>query len=316
MPPNVPTRATGPMRTLMRRTLLAGSALLALAGCSGATLLNAVVPTSGYRLRADLAYGTLPEQRLDVYMPRAAWTGPGVRPTVVFVYGGRWESGDRGMYKFVAEALASRGWVAVIPDYRKYPAVRWPAFVEDCADAVEWTGQHAGEWGGSAGRIVLMGHSAGAHIASLLALDPRYAARMPSLSRPAGVVGLAGPYDFLPLTDADLQDMFATAADLRDTQPITYVHAGAAPMLLLHGDDDQTVKLRNTIHLAAALRAVSSPVEEIHYPGIDHVRMVAALAWPFRGRYRVLDDIARFVERLPEQPPARMLSRLSSAGSP
>ncbi|MDE3011931.1 MAG: alpha/beta hydrolase [Pseudomonadota bacterium] len=283
-------------RFLLRRTLLAGSALLALTGCSGATLLNAVVSSGGYRLDRGRAYGPDPQQLLDVYVPRAA--GAGTRTTVVFVHGGRWESGDRGMYKFAAEALASRGWVAVIPDYRKYPAVRWPVFVEDCADATQWAALHAAEWGGDRSKVVLMGHSAGAHIAALLALDPRYASRMPALPRPAGVVGLAGPYDFLPLTDADLQDMFATAADLRDTQPIHHVHAGTAPMLLLHGEADDTVKPRNTHRLAAALRAVGVPVQEQIYADVDHLRLVAALAWPFRSRYPVLDDIGHFIAGL------------------
>lgn len=307
-------RARTLLGALPRGLLLAGSAALALAGCSGASLLNAVIPGSAYQLHSGLAYGALPGQLLDVYLPRQPWSGAGPRPTVVFLHGGRWETGDRSMYKFVAEALASRGWVAVVPDYRKYPAVRWPVFVEDCADAVEWTGRHAAEWGGSAGRVVLMGHSAGAHIAALIALDPRYAARMPSVPRLAGVVGLAGPYDFLPLTDADLQDLFGSAADLRDTQPVHYARAGAAPMLLLHGEDDQTVWPRNTHHLAAALRAAGSPVQEILYPGIDHVRLVVALARPFRARYRVLDDIAGFVDAPARTAPTPALSRLSSAG--
>jgi acetyl esterase/lipase len=274
--------------------MLASSTLLALAGCSGATLLNAVVPTSGYQLRSGLAYGP-PGQLLDVYVPRAAWSGPGPRPTVVFVYGGSWQDGDRTMYKFLAEALVSKGWTAVVPDYRKYPQVRWPVFVEDCALAVDWAAVHAGEWGGDSGRVIAMGHSAGAHIVTLLALDPRYAARMPHLPGLAGVVGLSGPYDFLPLTDPVLQALFATAPDLIETQPIHYARAGAPPMLLLHGEADDTVWPRNTRHLAAALRAVGAPVEDHYYPGLDHVRMVAGLSWPFRSRYPMLGDIAGFV---------------------
>ena len=299
------------------RTLtLIAAAISALTACSGATLLNAVVPSGGYRLRPDVAYGPDPDQHLDVYVPRAPWTGGGPRPTVMFIHGGSWESGDKGMYKFVAEAMTSRGWVAVVPDYRKYPRVRWPSFMDDAADAFSWVSEHAAEWGGDSRHIIAMGHSAGAHMAALLAMDPRYLARSPHPASVAAVVGLSGPYDFLPITGPDIQDIFSTAGDLQLTQPIHFARAGLPPMLLLHGEADDTVWPKNTRNLAASLRESGSPVEEHIYPGVDHVRMVVSLAGPFRFRYRTLDDIARFVAGALRTDGARTASTQPDSGGP
>ncbi len=283
-----------PLRKFALLTALCSSVLSA---CSGVNVLNAVVPSGGYLLRSGVPYGGDADQHLDIYIPKAPWAGPGARPTVMFVHGGSWQSGDKGMYKFVAEAITSRGWVAVIPDYRKYPKVRWPAFMDDCADAFNWTGAHASEWGGDARHVLAMGHSAGAHMATLLALDPRYLARSPHPVTPAAVIGLSGPYDFLPITGPDIKEIFAPAADdLDQTQPIHFAHAGAPPMLLLHGENDDTVWPKNTRNLAARLRAAGAQVQEHIYPGMDHIRMVVAVARPFRFRYTVLDDIEQFVD--------------------
>ena len=283
-----------PRKKLALLTALCSTVLTA---CSGVNLLNAVVPSGGYQLRADVPYGGADQQHLDIYIPKAPWAGPGPRPTVMFVHGGSWQTGDKGMYKFVAEAITSRGWVAVIPDYRKYPQVRWPAFMEDCADAFNWTGAHAEEWGGDARHVLAMGHSAGAHMATLLALDPRYLARSHHPVLPAAVIGLSGPYDFLPITGPDIKEVFAPAANhLEQTQPIHFARAGAPPMLLLHGENDDTVWPKNTRNLAKRLRAEGAPVQDHVYPGLDHIRMVVSLARPFRFRYTVLDDIGQFVD--------------------
>ena len=91
-------------------------------------MLNATVPTDTYRRTQDLAYGPDARQRLDVYQPAAITQHA---PMVVFFYGGSWSSGERADYRFVGEALASSGIVAVVADYRLSPAVRYPAFVQD-----------------------------------------------------------------------------------------------------------------------------------------------------------------------------------------
>jgi acetyl esterase/lipase len=269
---------------------------LPIAACGPAALLNALVPDDGYRVERDLAYGDAARQRLDLYLPGAV-VAPA--PVVVIFYGGRWVAGSKTDYRFVGEALAARGFVVVIPDYRLYPEVRFPTFVEDGAAAVAWVRRNIGRFGGEPWQIHLMGHSAGAHIAALLALDQRYLAA-------AGVepgtlesfVGLAGPYDFLPLTDATLKRVFA-ADDLAATQPITFAERSAPRALLLHGEDDRTVLPRNSQHLAAALEAAGGRAQLRLYPDLDHVALVAALAAPLRWLAPVLDDVTGFLRAAP-----------------
>ena len=248
------------------------------------------------RRAQDVAYGQGPRQRLDVYAPRRR---EGQAAAVaVFFYGGSWDSGRRQDYSWVGQALASRGFLTVIADYRLYPKVRFPGFLEDGALAVRWAQDHAEALGGDPGRIVLIGHSAGAYNAAMIALDPRYLSAAGVEARNVRAwAGLSGPYDFLPLTDPIAQRTFGEAADPAATQPINFVRPDAPPSFLATGDDDAMVYPRNTVKLAARLRQAGVEVEERHYPGIDHVRMVLALSRMFRGRAPVLAQMADFLQR-------------------
>jgi len=280
-----------------RRILTFGLASLgaaALAACSPVKLLNAAIPSSGYRKTPDIAYGSDPRQVLDVYVPVAVSTKP--RPVVVFFYGGSWQNGDRANYLFVAQALTSRGYVAVLPDYRTYPETAFPGFVNDAAAAARWTRDHAHEFGGDPSRLFVMGHSAGAHLAALIATDPRYLASQ-SMSKTdlRGVIGLAGPYDFLPIKDRTLLDVFP-ANTRAESQPINYVTGHEPPMFLAAGTDDTVVDPGNTDRLAAMLRKHGDSVEVKHYDGFGHIRIVSALALPLRGRSTVLADVSAFID--------------------
>jgi len=265
----------------------------ALAACSPVKLLNATIPSGGYRRTGGIAYGPDARQQLDVYEPVAPGTK---RPVVVFFYGGSWQNGDRANYLFVAQALTSRGYVAVLPDYRTYPETAFPGFVDDAATAVRWSRDHAADFGGDPNRLFVMGHSAGAQIAALIALDPTYlAAQSMSKADLRGMIGLAGPYDFLPLTDPVLLDVFP-ASTRAQSQPINFVTANELPMFLAAGTDDHTVDPGNTDRLARALQAYGNRVEVKHYEGYSHVRIVAALAAPLRGSSTVLTDVAGFID--------------------
>ena len=212
---------------------------------------------------------------------------------VVFFYGGRWQNGDKSLYQFVGEALSSRGFVAVIPDLRKYPQTAYPGFVEDGARAVNWARAQARHYGGDARQIFVMGHSSGAHIAALLALDARWLGDAPV----RGMIGLAGPYDFLPLKEADLQKIFAAAEPPESSQPIHHVRRGAPPLLLMHGIDDEIVEVGNSRRLAEAQRAAGGAVTLVEYPKMSHARIIGSLAAPLRPLGSVLDEIERFVRR-------------------
>jgi acetyl esterase/lipase len=280
-------------RRLGAAAVVAALAAVLLAGCSPATILNALAPTGNLELRLAVPYGEHPRQRLDTYTPRAA-AEP--RPVVVFFYGGGWDSGSRESYLFVAEALASRGFVVVVPDYRIYPEVVFPAFLDDSAAAVAWAVRNARAIGGDPGRVFLMGHSAGAHIAAMLALDPQYLARA-GLTPAAlsGFIGLAGPYDFLPLKEPQLKIIFAPPETLARTQPINFVAPGAPPAFLAAPATDDRVSPGNTVRLSARLRAAGVPVTEQSYADLNHYTIVAVLSVPLRDSYSVLDDIERFV---------------------
>lgn len=268
--------------------------LTLLSACSGTGLLNALTPSSGYRSAEGIVYDPARHLYLDVYAPPQAAGAP----VVVFFYGGRWKEGAPRDYRFVGQALASRGFIAVIPDYRHYPAVRFPAFVEDAARAVRWTQDQISRYGGDSKKIFLMGHSSGAHLAAMLALDPEFfAGAGVERERIKGMIGLAGPYDFLPLTDADLRDMFGPPEKFELSQPISYVDGSNPPLLLLHGEDDDRVWVKNTRNLAAAVKRAGGPVETVIYPSMSHVWIVATLAAPLRGRSDVLEQVEKFVTR-------------------
>jgi len=261
-----------------------------LGGCSSAGLVNALAPRDDFRLVADLSYGDNPRQKLDLYLPFA---GTAPKPVVLFFYGGNWDSGSKGDYLFLGEALASRGFLVVIADYRIYPEVRYPDFLADCAAVTRWTLAHIATYGGDPARVSLMGHSAGAYNAMMLALDPEWLG--PARARIKSVVGLAGPYDFLPLTDATLKIIFGTAKDLTQTQPIEYADGTAPPALLVTGRLDTTVSPGNVTRLAARLRKDGATVETRRYAFLGHITLLGALARPLRSVTPVLDDVTDFL---------------------
>lgn len=253
--------------------------MLTVTACSPTSVLNALAPRDGITVARDVPYADGARHSLDVYTPREADTPA---PVVVFFYGGNWDSGSKAMYRFVGAALAARGVLTVIPDYRLYPQVRFPAFMVDAAAALAWTRANVARYGGDPHRLFLMGHSAGGQIATLLALDTGYLRAVDLSPRDVcGVIGLAGPYDFLPLHDAELKIIFGPAVERPRSQPINYVSPHAPPMLLLAGRDDTTVDPGNTLRLAARLRAAGASAQDELYPGIGHKALIAAFARPF-----------------------------------
>jgi acetyl esterase/lipase len=288
---------------LSRRTALTSLVALATAACSKLVFIAANVPAAfgSYTRHADLEYGAGPQHRLDVYVPDEPSSNP--RPLVVFWYGGRWTTGDKDDYRFVGAALAGLGIVAVLPNYRHYPEVKMAGFMDDAARAALWAVEHGAEFGADPQRLYLAGHSAGAHMAALVTLDTHYFLGRRPVPHLAGMIGLSGPYDFLPLTDPDLQDMFGPPGNYPNSQPIDFVRADAPPMLLIQGLKDESVAPKNSINLAAALRAKGVPVTLKLYPNLSHADTVAALSLPARGRAPTLADIAAFVYPAVLSPP-------------
>ena len=256
---------------------------------SATDLVNASVSLAGLTVRRDIAYGPAARQRMDVYrLP-----GGGNRPVALWFYGGAWQFGRRQDYRFVGAALARAGFVAAVADYRLVPEVAFPDFIADGARAAAHVLRHAADWGGDPAMVVAIGHSAGAYIAAMLALDAHWGVR----AALAGAAGIAGPYDFLPIRDADIAEVFAAAADPRDTQPIRFVDGRNAPLLLLHGDLDRVCYPRNSIALATRIRAAGGAVTLRTYPLTGHIGIVLGFLPWLRWRSPVLADIARFAAR-------------------
>ena len=282
-------------------TALIGATLLAaLAACSPLKTLNALTPDDTFDKTEGIAYGSDPRQKLDVYRPKQHVANA---PVVVFFYGGSWNSGSRSDYSFVGEALASRGIVVVLADYRLYPQVRYPLFLDDSASAVAWAHAHIGEFSGDPKRLFVMGHSSGAYNAAMLALEPKLlGAQGMSPKDLSGWIGLAGPYDFLPIENPQVRPVFFWPNSPPQSQPINLVQRGSPPALLMAATEDKLVDpTRNTAGLASKLRAAGVPVQDRYYSRTGHATLVATLSRPMRGLAPVLEEISVFVKTAPAQ---------------
>ena len=282
---------------LPRRSLFAMLPAL-LTACSAVDVLNATVATTTYTRSEGLAYGPDQRQKVDVYKPQPAVPNP---PMVVFFYGGSWSMGERADYRFVGEALASQGIVAVIADYRLSPEVRYPVFIQDSASATRWAFDHAADYGVNPSRIFVMGHSAGGYNDAMLALDKRWLEAVSlAPSRLAGWIGLAGPYDFLPIGDRKTQVAFNWPATPPDSQPLFLASRASPPALLLAPTKDSVVDpLRSTVAMGEKLKRSGVRVEVELLDSVSHVTLIASMASVLRDRAPVLERVSAFVKSAP-----------------
>lgn len=254
-------------------------------------------------------YGSDPAQKLEMFVPADA---RGALPVVVFIHGGGWDSGDPYSYRFVARALVPHGYAVVLAGYRLYPHARYPTMLEDGALALRWVADHAAQHGGDPKRVVLMGHSAGAYNAVMLALDRQWLGRQGlSADGLRGVVGLSGPYDFYPFDKPSSINSFGKAPDPRATQPVNHARGDAPPLLLVSGDEDTTVRPRNSLALARAMTAAGQPTQAVILKGVDHTGMIMKFARPFASDTRVIDAVLPFLARVtaPVSAPVQPLAR-------
>ena len=280
---------------MTRRGLLAPALGFVAAACSPLGLLNTLGPrdSGARRVARGLPYGEDPRQRMDLFAP----SGGGPYPTLVFFYGGGWDSGSRDLYGWAAQALAARGFVVALPDYRVVPQVVFPGFIEDAAAATARAADLVGEYGGDAARLGVLGHSAGAHLAMMIALDRRYMAAVDRPDLIKAAAGLAGPYEFLPFDVPASINAFGRAPDPTLTQPVTFVRADAPPIWLGHGTDDTVVHDEDTVILDQRMRAVGGRSEVRLYPGLNHADLIATFSPLFRKKATVLGDVTGFFHR-------------------
>ncbi|MGI9026368.1 MAG: alpha/beta hydrolase [Burkholderiaceae bacterium] len=285
-------------RPLVRLSLMFSTLAGVLTGCSGAgsRIIDALTPSSGYVETHDIAYGDGARRKLDVYVPATLAAGAKA-PVVVFFYGGSWRTGSKDDYHFVADALTSRGIVTVIADYRLYPEVSYPDFLDDTAAAVAWTFREIDRYGGDTKRVFIAGHSAGAYNAAMVAFDARWLARYgiePKQLR--GFVGLAGPYNFLPIKDEGVKEVFHWPDTPADSQPINHVTRDSIPSLLIAAKNDTFVyPEKNTEPMAERLRAAGAEVAVDLHGGVNHVTLVGAMSRPLRPLAPVVKEFTNFV---------------------
>ena len=255
---------------------------------------------------ANTQYGPDPQQKLEMFVPaKPIKAGAAPYPIVVFIHGGGWDSGDPHNYRFIARALVPQGYAVVLPGYRLYPKAKFPGMLEDGALALRWVHDHAAALGGDPTRVVLMGHSAGAYNAAMLALDRQWLGREGlDANQLRGFIGLAGPYDFLPLDTDASRHSFGEASDLRATQPIHFARPDAPPMLLLTGDADKTVRPRNSMALARAMTEAGRPMQADVLPGLSHTRIIMLMAKPFASNRAVLDKVLPFLAQVTAAAPS------------
>ena len=239
---------------------------------------------------ATVVYDATRNLSLDIYRPRDA--GPEA-PVVLFFYGGSWQMGTRAQYRFVGSRLAEHGVVAIVADYRTWPAAGFPAFMGDAARAVRWTLDHAREQGGDPQRVYIAGHSAGAQIAALLGTDARHLDAIERRPQDlAGVIGLSGPYDFV--ISGKLEEIFGPRSQWPEAMAVRFVDGDEPPFLLVHGDQDRTVDVGNSRKLEFALRRKGIDATLLILPGGNHVVTAAAFYDPDRAP-EVLPAVLRFV---------------------
>lgn len=289
MPSDVPAR-------MSRRFLFAPLLGALAAACSPLTMLNNLGPRDRgvRRVARGLKYGDAPRQTFDLFAPTDAKTP---LPVVVFFYGGGWDSGTKSDYGWAAQALAAQGFLVALPDYRIVPDVVFPTFIEDAAAATAKVADVAAEYGGDPARLGVSGHSAGAHLAMMIALDRRYmaAAGKPDIIKAAA--GLSGPYDFVPFDVPASINAFGQAPDPAQTQPVTFVRADGPPLWLGHGEPDVIVESVDSTILADRMRAVGGRAEAKIYPRLNHADTIAVFSPLFRSKAPVLADMCAFLHR-------------------
>lgn len=289
-----------------------GLALLLLLAAGGATvkLVNDMFELRRYDATLDIPYAEGARHTLDVYQPRAVTPAP----VIVFFYGGSWQSGAKDSYRFLAATLAARGYVVVVPDYRLYPEVKFPDFLADGASALRWAHDNIAAFHGDPRRLIVMGHSAGAYIAAMLALDAKWldAVGLDATRDVAGLIGLSGPYDFLPLKSPTLTVIFG-GADRPMTQPISFAEGDKPPALLMTGAADDTVDPGNSTRLAAKLRLNGNDATDIQYRRLGHITILAGFAPVLARFFPLLHDVDAFIARVRPSAAAAVAVRAEAA---
>lgn len=285
----------------IHRTIITMLSVVMLSSCTsiGTGLANLPAKLGDTQVHKNISYSDNPSLNLDIYTPDQL--NDTALPVIVFFHGGRWTTGSKDMYAFVAEEFVKRGYLAVLADYRKYPDVKFPAFVDDAAKAVAWTHDHIQEYGGDKNRLYVSGHSSGAHLGALITADERY---LQAIGKKTNIItafaGLAGPYDFVP-DEPDLKDMFGPEENYPQMQVTTFIDGNEPPMMLLWGEQDTAVWRRNLDLLAKKIHQKNGQVTTKIYPDVNHVSIIGGFSWLMSNDENIAEDIDNFFKRYPAE---------------
>lgn len=283
----------------LQRIFLFSMVCLILVSCASASLfvVNTLARFDDYSVYQDIPYGDHALNQLDIYVPAKLSNNTIAHPVVIFFYGGCWggcNTRNKEAYVFVAQALTKQGYIVVLPDYRRHPEVKFDAIINDASDAVEWIKRHIESYGGNDNTLFLMGHSSGAHMASMLTLNEDLL-QNDTYKSLKGFIGLAGPYDFLPFTKPYQFTVFGPEHKHVASQPINFVDGTEPPLLLLYGKEDTVVYPQNIKNLAQKVSKKAGQVTVHLYKNVDHYSILAALSIPYQKKQAVLDDIVQFL---------------------
>ena len=258
-------------------------------------LMNRAVAQSS--VLRDLEYGRDQRQKLDLYLLPFRAIAKG---TVLYIHGGYWDSGDKRDYPFMADALLGMGFNVAVMNYRLAPVQVFPDFVTDAALAVKWLHAYRSQLGLKEGRLSVVGHSAGAHIAALLCCTPVHMERVgASRELIAGAVCMAGPHDFLDWLPGDLrmQAALGTSTGWNDTQPVLVADGLNPPLLILHGLRDTVCTPLHAPALHGAITKRGGQAAYIWYEKLDHYTIIGAFSRLLRWlEPRIVRDVQRFLE--------------------
>ena len=235
----------------------------------------------------DVAYSTGPGadpkfHSMDLYLPE----GKTNFPLVFYIHGGGWRAGDKtgdGFENFVA-TFAKAGVGVASTNYRLSPAAKHPAHIQDVAKAFAWLSKNASQYGIDRNRLFVAGHSAGGHLAALVALDPQYLRAeglSPSVIR--GVIGSSGVYDMANLSEVGVipsrrEQSFADDPKVwEQASPLRLAHAQAPPFLITYVETDLFTLREDAQNFYAALRKRGAPAELAHIPGRHHLNAIAGM---------------------------------------
>ena len=281
------------MKPIVKTLLALTASLTALAACAPVNILNGITPSGSFSKTKNVSFGDLPRQKMDIYRadePREN------APVIVFVHGGSWDSGSKNIYKFLAEGFTQDGFDVVVPNYRLYPDVRYPVFIEDNALAVAQTAKRFPNR-----PIALMGHSAGGYNVLMLGLVPKYleAVGVDRCSQIAGIAALSAPVGIVPLDSEPLTTIFPDRFTKSDA-PLNRVSEPAPQMFLANGKYDKTVYPDNSIALGQKITQRGGNAQVKIYPKMNHIDAVKVLSRHFDGDSELKSDLVAFFDSLPK----------------